>query len=71
MNPKEAGFKLLINRFEGRAIPEEPIPGIEPKSESYKLPKPYKEYGELEILCENETVVIKRNKPKNAILFFI
>lgn len=45
MNPKEAGFKLLINRFEGRAIPEEPIPGIEPKSESYKLPKPYKEYG--------------------------
>jgi hypothetical protein len=52
INAKEAGLRLLINWSEGKAIPEEPIAGIEPKSESYKLPKPYSEYGELEILCD-------------------
>jgi hypothetical protein len=40
MYPKEAGLRLLINLLDGKAIPDDPMEEIEPKSESYKLPKP-------------------------------
>jgi hypothetical protein len=57
--------------LDGSAIPDDPIEGIEPKSESYKLPTPYNEYGELDILCENEVSDIKMKQLKKTILFFI
>jgi hypothetical protein len=40
ISAKEAGFLLFMNDDEGKAIPDEPNDDMEPKSLSYKLPKP-------------------------------
>ncbi len=40
MYPNEAGFLLFMNDVDGKAIPDDPMDGMDPKSDSYKLPKP-------------------------------
>ncbi len=71
MCPKEAGFLLLMNDVDGKAIPDEPMDEIEPKSESYKLPKPKTEYGEVDTLWEKTPTDWTAKNTINQILFFI